>query len=275
MARRAARSSAATSNATCSPSRTLQRPSTMTWRTSAGRGGEDDGRDRLLRARAGEADAVERDGGEVGERAGLDAGRPPASRARRSRSPSPRAAGRSRRCTPRTPVASRSSSSIARASSNGSMTACESLPVASEAPASSSRRAGPMPSARSRSVVGQRQAVTPAPPSSATSSSVRWVAWTAVKRSDSAPASASSPVGVRPCAARHSSFSFGCSETCACSGRPAAHAATIRADSGSTARTLWIAAPTRAVGRSASRVHALGPGAGVGVAEARRSPPCR
>ena len=117
-------------------------------------------------------------------------------------------------------------------------------------------------------MVGQRQAVTPAPPSSATSSSVRCVAWTAVKRSDSAPASASSPVGVRPCAARHSSFSFGCSETWACSGRPAAHSATTRADSGSTARTLWIAAPTRAVGRSSSRVHALGPGVGVGVAEA-------
>ena len=125
-----------------------------------------------------------------------------------------------------------------------------------------------MPSARSRSVVGHRQAVTPAPPSSATSSSVRCVACTAVKRSDSAPASASSPVGVRPWVARHSSFSFGCSETCACSGRSRAHSATTRAASGSTARTLWIAAPTRADGRSADRVHALGPRGGVAVAEA-------
>ena len=92
---------------------------------------------------------------------------------------------------PRTPVASRSSSSIARASSKGSMTACESLPVASAAPASASRRAGPMPSARSRSVVGQRQTAAPAPPSSATSSSVRCVAWIAGELRTSAPASAS------------------------------------------------------------------------------------
>src|SRR5450755_184645 len=53
------------------------------------------------------------------------------------------------------PVARRSSSSTARASSNGSITALESLPSASAAPASSRRSAGPMPSARSRSVVGQ------------------------------------------------------------------------------------------------------------------------
>ena len=93
-----------------------------------GGGGEDDGRGGLFRRGPGEADAVERDGGEVGERAGLDpAALRPAERrvaARRRRAQQVR-----RRWTPRTPVASRSSSSIARASSNGSMTACESLPV--------------------------------------------------------------------------------------------------------------------------------------------------
>ena len=240
----------------------------MTSRTSAARGGEDDGRHGFLRARAGQAHAVERDRREVGERARLEpAALGPAERrvaARGRRAQQLRGAG-ARRATP---VARRSSSSIARASSNRSITACESLPTASDAPASRSRRAGPMPSARSRSVVGHRQTVTPAPPSSATSSSVRCVAWTAVKRSDSAPASASSAVGVRPCAARHSSFSAGCSETCACSGRPAAHAATVRADSGSTARTLWIAAPTRAAGRSASASTRSAQRLRVGVAEA-------
>jgi len=123
--------------------------------------------------------------------------------------------------------------------------ACESLPSASRAPASDSVRAGPIPSARSRSVVGHRQTDAPAPPSSAMSSAVTWVAWIAVKRSVRAPASHSTAVGVAPWCSRANSFSAGCSETCACSGAPrcAAHAATTRAASESTARTLWIAAP--------------------------------
>ena len=112
------------------------------------------------------------------------------------------------------------------------------------------------------------------PPSSATSSSVRCVAWIAVKFAPSAPASASRAVGVMPCAASVSSFSFGCSETCACSGLPAAHSATTRAASGSTARTLWIAAPTRAGPRSASRstrsAHAV-----ASRSRKRSIPPCR
>ena len=118
-------------------------------------------------------------------------------------------------------------------------------PRPAPAPPSRSSRPFPIPSARSRSVVGHRQQVAPAPPSRATSAAVTWVAWTAVKLPDSAPASASSAVGVRPCFSRHSSFSAGCSETCAWSGRSPAHSATTRADSGSTARTLWMAAPTR------------------------------
>ena len=55
-----------------------------------------------------------------------------------------------------------------------------------------------MPSARSRSVVGQKQQQHRAPPSAAMSASSRWVACTAVNRSSSAPASASTPVGVEP-----------------------------------------------------------------------------
>ena len=140
--------------------------------------------------------------------------------------------------------------------------------MASAAPASASRRAGPMPSARSRSVVGHRQIVAPAPPSSATSSSVRCVAWIAVKCSPSAPASASSAVGVRPCRASVSSFSFGCSETCACSGRSGRplgdHARSLRVD---RADAVDGGADPRgpALGE---RVDALDPRSGVAVAEA-------
>ena len=107
---------------------------------------------------------------------------------------------------------------------------------------------------RGRARSSGRGNVAPAPPSSATSSSVRCVAWTAVKRGPSAPASASSAVGVHAVARRGSPRSPPAArETCACSGRPpSAHSATTRAASGSTARTLWIAAPTRAGPRSAS-----------------------
>ena len=63
-------------------------------------------------------------------------------------------------------------------------------------PASCRARLGPMPSARSRSVVGQMQAPVPVPPSSSMSCSVRWVAWMLVRLLPSAPASSSSSVGV-------------------------------------------------------------------------------
>ena len=59
-------------------------------------------------------------------------------------------------------------------------------------------RPGPMPSARSRSVVGQKQAPVPVPPSSSMSRSVRCVAWMLVRSWPSAPASSSSSVGVQP-----------------------------------------------------------------------------
>ena len=69
-------------------------------------------------------------------------------------------AGRNR---PRCNESSRSCISRPRASSSRSITACWSLPRLSPAPLRSAR-AGPMPSARSRSVVGQKHAVVrPAP----------------------------------------------------------------------------------------------------------------
>ena len=60
------------------------------------------------------------------------------------------------------------------------------------------RRAGPMPSARSRSVVGQKHAVARAPASSSTSLSDRCVAWTTVVVGREQPLAASSSVGEQP-----------------------------------------------------------------------------
>ncbi len=144
--------------------------------------------------------------------------RPPRSPATRDPSrPRPAtAARRSRR--PRTPEASRWCISTARASANMSITVLLSEPSVSLAPASRSATLGPMPSASSASVVGQKHAYARASPSVAMSSGVRWVACTAVVRGVHAPASASSATGVSPVAARHSSFSAGCSETWTCSG---------------------------------------------------------
>src|SRR5207237_844017 len=79
-------------------------------------------------------------------------------------------------------------------------------------PALASAAAGPTPSARSRSVVGQRQTVDRVPPSSAMSACDRWVAWTAVKRRPSAPAWSSNAAGVSPVATRESRFPDGCAE---------------------------------------------------------------
>src|SRR2546430_2351235 len=59
------------------------------------------------------------------------------------------------------------------------------------------------------------------------------------------PSRSSNAAGVQPSTARHSSTSAGCSARCMCSGafRWRAQAATTRIDAGSTARTLWMAAP--------------------------------
>ena len=83
------------------------------------------------------------------------------------------------------------------------------------------RRLGPTPSPRSRSVVGQKDTNARAAPSSAMSSSVRCVAWTAEVSGPRRPWSARSRVGVTPYAARQPSFSATCSERWTWSGRPA------------------------------------------------------
>ncbi len=140
------------------------------------------------------------------------------------------------------------------------MTAWLSEPRASRGPA------GPMPSARSRSVVGHMQIVVSR--SSSRSLSVRWVAWTAQLSGPSAPWPCRSSVGVQPWTARQASFSARCSERWKCSGLPGAHSTTVGIWSAGTARTEWIAAPMRACGASSSPSTRCGPARGVAVAEA-------
>ncbi|CAM3572520.1 hypothetical protein STAL104432_25625 [Streptomyces albus] len=148
---------------------------------------------------------------------------------------------------PRVRLARRSSSSSARASSNRSMTAWLSLPSDSAAPARSSAGAGPMPSARSRSVVGHMHTPVPDRPIRRMSSLSRWVAWTAVVRGVSTPCSASSAVGVMPCTPRQASFSAVCSDRWTWRGAPrsSAHCATVPSSRAGTARTECTAAPVR------------------------------
>ena len=126
-----------------------------------------------------------------------------------------------------------------------------------------------MPSARSRSVVGQMQHVEWLDCSSAMSCSSTCVACTAVNRSPSTPCRSSKSIGVQPCTAQHCSFSAGCSLTWACSGAScaAAHSATTDIDAGSTLRTEWIAAPIFASVPSARSVDPRRPRVGVAVAE--------
>ena len=105
----------------------------------------------------------------------------PASSKPSERCPSYVAAASSSRADqcPRFWVASRSCISTARISSNRSITAWLSEPSVRVAPELRNRRAGPMPSARSRSVVGQKQTLVRLCPSRRMSPSVRWVACTA------------------------------------------------------------------------------------------------
>ncbi len=121
---------------------------------------------------------------------------------------------------PRCWVARRSSSSTARISSKRSITAWLSEPRVRRAPASWSRRLGPIPSPRSRSVVGQKPTKDRGPPISAMSSlgEVRGVDQRCCAR-PRWPARRQTCVGVTPYAARHSSFSATCSERWTWSGR--------------------------------------------------------
>ena len=102
----------------------------------------------------------------------------------------------------------------------------------------------------------------------ARSASVRWVACTAVRVGPSTPVSASSSVGVRPCAARQASFSARCSERWTCSGRAGGRGRrTVDSAPAGTARTECSAAPIRACGAAGSRATPVRPGVHVAVAE--------
>ena len=136
--------------------------------------------------------------------------------------------------------------------------------VGAEAEPGSRRRAagaaGPMPSARSRSVVGQKQTLV------RRAAEQRDVVVGQVggvhdggAAARAGPSSASSRVGVTPYAARQASFSAGCSERCTCSGGPRPRG-TRASWSRGTARTEWIARRRRSPPRarpSASAVPSL------------------
>ena len=279
---------AATSRLTCCPSRTTKLPA------------DDDVAGRRPRRRRTRAASMSCPSARSGQAHAVEVERRRGRRARPARSPRPRASrgSRTRRPSRRTAARRRRGGHARRSRAarrarprapprSGSMTACESLPERERA---RRRRAaappGRSPSARSRSVVGHRQQHAPG---AAEQARVGVGDVGGVDRGEalahSAPAPSSTAVGVPPYAARHSSFSAGCSETCACSGaaRSRAHAATTAALSGSTARTLWMAAPIRACGRSSSALDPLGPArprhrrrSALGPCPARgRCPPCR
>ena len=173
-----------------------------------GRGGEDHPLDRVGVGAARGADRVQPDGDQVGDARRCRSRRRPAEP---SDACPARVAASSRAAAdqcPRCCEASRSSSSTARASSSRSTTAWLSEPRVSG-------RAGVAHPAGRADAVGQvalgRRAHADRTcrrcPSSPMSSSVRWVACTAVVRGPSRPRSCSSRVGVTPYAARQASFS--------------------------------------------------------------------
>ena len=155
----------------------------------------------LFQLRTGRADAVGSDRDQIGGCAHRQdpTGRADRARARTASAADHNAAGAK---TPRRPPASRSPYSSPRAWANGIdhhlLITAQRQRRAGAAPAVP---AAGRPSARSASVVGQITTEQPAPPSTSMSSSVRWVPCTTAVRGPSAPASASSPVGVRPVAA--------------------------------------------------------------------------
>ncbi len=141
-------------------------------------------------------------------------------------------------------------------------------------PAAPSAAVGPIPSARSRSVVGQMQQRDRHAASISMSRSLTCVACTAVNRGLSAPTSSSTWTGVRPVRGealgvllrllRHVGMDDGIALAGEARPRRPSH-------SGRTARTEWIAAPMRqvAVAVSDELDDALGPCFGGPVAEAR------
>ena len=233
-----------------------------------GRRGEHGARQRVVDGGARRADRVEGDRRQVGEGAGLDAAGVGPAEAERGRARSPSAAAPAASWRPRSSVARRSSSSTARASSSRSMTACESLPSVRRAPASRRANVGPMPSARSRSVVGQMQHEQRAAPSSAD-----------VGRRDVGGVDGGEPrrrarrrrrarsTGVAPWAASTCSFSAGCSETWACSGTRAL--AGPRGDDGDRCR---IDGAHRVHGGADAHAGTVGRSAAARAAQASASP---
>ena len=145
----------------------------------------------------------------------------------------------------RTPWRSRSCISRARISSNGSTTAWLSLPRHSGTPAVASAPAGPIPSPRSRSVVGQKQARVPVRARRATSSSVRWVACTAVVAGPSAPAVVQERGRGAAVGGEAGGVLVGLLGEVDVQRPVPAHSATTGRAARGTARTEWIAAPTR------------------------------
>ena len=213
-------SSAATSIAAWAPSRTTTRPPTTTWRTSAAVAANTAPARASSARGAGGAHRVERDRRQVGAAPRPRCGRRRASRGWRGRrSVAIRSSGGRRRGRRGCSDARRSSSSTARASSSRSITAWESLPErqAGAGVAQGDRSARCRRRGRARSS-GRCSTSTPAAPSRSMSPVVRWVACTAVNRSSSAPAAASTSTGVRRGRRAHWSFSAGCSDTWACSG---------------------------------------------------------
>ena len=194
----------------------------MTSRTSRGPPAKTRGRDGVARgAVPASATPSSDDGDEVGGRARRDPAAAGPAEARVA------ARGRGleqlrRRCGRRARrVARRSSSSIARASSNRSMTACESLPTRQ-------RRAGLAQPPRRADAVGEvalgRRAQAARRARAAEQRDVVVGQVRRVHRGEAlgerAGVGEQSPSASAPCASRHASFSAGCSETCACSGAP-------------------------------------------------------
>ena len=218
-------------------------------------------------------DQVERD--QVGPRADVERpGVGPAQRARARRRWRRSAVGRAR-TTPRSaraqPLVELDRPGLLEEVDHGVAVAAQAERTAGRR---SARGAGPIPSPRSRSVVGQKHTPVALSRRSATSASVRWVACTAVVRGPSTPCSRSSAVGVQPCTARHWSSSAGCSLEWTCSGasQASAHAATVgQLVGGHRAHGMHCGADQHVVVVLAVRaqcVDPLRPAVGVAVAEA-------
>ena len=180
-----------------------------------GRRGGDEHRHRVVGVDAGEPDGVEVDGAQV-RRLHRRAGRPPPVAAASSAPgwwmPAPAGAPE--------PLVELDGSGLLEQVDDGMGVGAEpdrAAGVGAARPPDRRRRP------RSRSVVGQRQTAVPLRPSSAMSPAVTCVAvHGGGRRAEDARGRRRAPQGVRPVAARHASFSAGCSDRWRCSGTPRA-----------------------------------------------------